>query len=233
MNYSAYQNWGVAILVIVFVSWFLYRYVAPKKWREWAGAGLVQAFVIAFYAEMYGFPLTIYLLARFFNLDVSKAQSGNLWSNLFGTEMAMVVAMMIGYTLLFIGVGLLIEGWREIYHARREGRLQTDGIYGVIRHPQYTGIFLGVFGEGIVHWPTVFSVTLFPVIVAAYVLLARREEREMIRLYGDRYREYQRRVPMFFPRPGGWKRLSHTGVVPRPSPDEERKEPQAHVGRRR
>jgi hypothetical protein len=52
--------WGLAVIVIVIVSWLLYRYLAPQGWKEWARAGVVQAFIIAFYAEMYGFPLTIY-----------------------------------------------------------------------------------------------------------------------------------------------------------------------------
>ena len=202
-------GWGLAAITIVVVSWIFYRYVAPKSWREWTRAGLVQAFLIAFYAEMYGFPLTIYLLTRFFGLDVSLTGSRNLWSQLFGYgHLPMVIAMVIGYAIFVIpGLGLLAEGWRQIYHARREGRLATDGLYGVVRHPQYTGIFLAIFGEGIVHWPTLVSVVMFPIIVAAYALLARKEERQMLAEYGERYRDYQRRVPMFFPRWGEWRRF--------------------------
>ncbi|MBX9584615.1 MAG: isoprenylcysteine carboxylmethyltransferase family protein [Gemmataceae bacterium] len=201
-------GWGLAAVVVVLVSWVFYRFVAPKGWREWARAGLVQAFVIAFYAEMYGFPLTLYLLARFFGLDVTDSASSNLWSQLFGLgDLPMVVAMVVGYALVVLGVILLVEGWREVYRASREGRLAADGLYGVVRHPQYTGIFLAVFGEGVVHWPTLFSVVMFPVIVTAYVLLARREERQMIERFGDRYRDYRRRVPMFLPRWGDWRHL--------------------------
>jgi len=48
---------------------------------------------------------------------------------------------------------------------------------------------------------------VFPVIVLAYVLLARREERQMLERFGEQYRAYRRRVPMFFPRPGQRGRL--------------------------
>lgn len=200
--------WGGAAISIVVVSWFFYRYVVPKNWREWTRAGIVQAFVIAFYVEMYGFPVTIYLLARIFGLDVrGNFWDGNLWIYLTGRQEAMLVSMFTGYAIVFFGVTLVVAGWREVYRANKQARLATRGPYALVRHPQYTGFFLALFGEGVVHWPTVFSLTAFPIVVIAYVLLARKEERQMIEKFGDEYREYQRRVQMFLPRGGDWRKL--------------------------
>ena len=202
--------WGLALIIIVIASWLLYRYLAPKTWKEWASAGVVQAFVVALYAEMYGFPLTIYLLVRFFGLDQTEL-SANLWSTLLGMgETGMMISMILGYTLLFIGVGIFLEGWRELHRARKEDRLVTDGLYRFVRHPQYTGLFIALFGEGIVHWPTIFSVVLFPIIVLAYYLLARSEERKVEEEFGEEYRDYRRRVPMLIPRWGQWRAMATT-----------------------
>lgn len=204
--------WGLAVIMIVIASWVLYRFLAPKTWREWAGAGLVQAFIIALYAEMYGFPLTIYLLARFFGFD-RTGLNASLWSSLFGVgEAGMVVFMIAGYFLLFVGIGLFAQGWRELYRAHQEDRLATDGLYRFVRHPQYTGLFIGLFGEGIVHWPTVFSVAAFPAILVAYRMLALREEAKMMERFGDSYRTYKQAVPRFIP--GSWRsfmRAASTG----------------------
>ena len=80
-------------------------------------------------------------------------------------------------------------------------------MYGLVRHPQYSGLFIALFGEGVVHWPTIFSLTLFPAIVIAYTLLAYREERQMLERFGNQYRAYQRRVPRFFPGWGHWRQF--------------------------
>ena len=192
--------WGLALIVTVVVSWLMYRYLAPANWKEWTRAGVLQAFIIAFYAEMYGFPLTIYFLARYLGLDLAWTEGGNLWAQIFGTPMAHVVAMVIGYAIVFSGATLVAEGWRRVHQARRKGQLVVDGVYAHVRHPQYTGLFLIVFGEGIVHWPTIISAIAFPVIISAYAFLARKEERQMLAEFGDEYRAYQRRVPMFIPR---------------------------------
>ncbi len=171
----------------------------------------MQAFIIALYAEMYGFPLTIYLLVRFFGIDKTNLNA-NLWSTLLGYgETGMMISMILGYFILFAGIGLFMEGWRELHRARQEHRLITDKLYGLVRHPQYTGLFIAIFGEGVVHWPTIFSLVLFPIIIVAYVFLARSEERKMLAEFGEEYRAYQLRVPAFFPRWGQWKNLFQMG----------------------
>ncbi|NNE16980.1 MAG: isoprenylcysteine carboxylmethyltransferase family protein [Myxococcales bacterium] len=203
--------WGLAVIVIAIASWLLYRYLAPDNWKEWSRAGVLQAFIIAFYAEMYGFPLTIYFLARFFGIDLEWTDGGNLWAQLSGSQNAHLVAMTLGYGIVLVGASLVVDGWRKVHRARREGRLVTDGVYSLMRHPQYTGLFLILFGEGIVHWPTIVSVAAFPIIVAAYWLLARKEERDVLREFGDEYRAYMARVPMFIPRLGSLRQGASLG----------------------
>jgi protein-S-isoprenylcysteine O-methyltransferase Ste14 len=191
--------WPYAVVIIVVASWMVYRFLAPTSWREWAGAGLLQAFIIALYAEMYGFPLTIYFLTAVLGIEVPNAHwSGHLWSTLlgYGPDGALV-EMALGMGFLVAGMLLIIKGWVRIYSSDR--RLQSNGVYALVRHPQYGGIFLVIVGQ-LVHWPTMLTLILAPAIVLVYVHLAYREEAGLIARFGDEYRDYQSRVPMFVPR---------------------------------
>lgn len=203
--------WPLTIIMVVVVAWFVFKFLVPKGYKEWGSFGLVQAFVIALYAEMYGFPLTIYLLTSFFGRDIPLIHmSGHLWSYLFGWGAGMaIVEMLVGYFFIFTGLSFIVRGWRLVYAARKDERLVTGGIYRFMRHPQYTGIYLAVFGQ-LIHWPTIPTLVLFPVIVWAYYHLARKEEKALVGRFGDDYRAYMKLVPMFFPRRGDLKRVIRT-----------------------
>jgi protein-S-isoprenylcysteine O-methyltransferase Ste14 len=201
-------TWAITVIMVVIASWIIYKYLAPKSFKEWRNAGLIQAFIIALYAEMYGFPLTVYIFVSFLGLDIPWLHmSGHLWSYLFGWGPGMaMVEMFIGYAFVFAGISLIAGGWRQIYRVRKEERLVTDGTYEYIRHPQYTGIYMAIFGQ-LIHWPTIPTLILSPVIVWAYYRLARKEEKALLGRFGDGYRIYMERVPMFFPRWGNWGRI--------------------------
>lgn len=194
-------HWGLAVLMIVVASWIIFRTLIPKSSKEWRNAGLLQAFIIALYAEMYGFPLTIYVLTSLFGFDIPWLHmKGHLWATLlgFGTIGALI-EMVIGFSFIILGLVLLFRGWKQIYQARKEDRLITTDLYQYMRHPQYTGIFLALFGQ-LIHWPTFLTVLLFPVVVLAYYYLARKEENGLVHRFGSVYENYRRQVPMFFPR---------------------------------
>ena len=197
-------TWAITIIMVVIASWVVFKYLVPKGFKEWGNAGLIQAFIIALYAEMYGFPLTIYFLTSFLGFDIPWLHvNGHLWASLIGRGVGMaMLEMIVGYTFVFFGLSLIVRGWKQIYEARKEERLVIDGVYRYIRHPQYTGIYLAIFGQ-LIHWSTIPTLLLFPVIVFAYYILARKEERAMLDRFGDEYRTYMDRVPKFFP---GWNK---------------------------
>ncbi len=116
-----YGHWGLVAIMVLVASWILYRFAAPKGWRQWTGAGLVQAFIIALYAEMYGFPLTIYLLTGFLGIDIPRnAFTGHLWATLLGYgATGAMVEMTLGGLFVLFGIGLLVGGWRRLARGLR------------------------------------------------------------------------------------------------------------------
>ena len=49
-------------------------------------------------------------------------------------------------------------------------------------------------------WPTLVTLIMFPILVTMYVKLARREEREVLEEFGERYARYAAATPAFVPR---------------------------------
>jgi SAM-dependent methyltransferase len=88
------------------------------------------------------------------------------------------------------------KGWSSIHSSN--GELVTEGIYRYVRHPQYLGIIVITAGL-LIQWPTIITVAMWPVLVVMYYRLAKKEEKEAIGVFGERYEEYKRHTPMFLP----------------------------------
>jgi protein-S-isoprenylcysteine O-methyltransferase Ste14 len=155
---------------------------------------------------MYGFPLTLYFLSgwlqtRYPDVDWLSHDAGHLLEMLFGWKANPHLGPfhLVSNVLIVLGFLLISAAWRVLYEAQREGRLAVTGPYAYVRHPQYVGFVMIMFGF-LLQWPTLLTLAMFPVLVWMYVRLARAEERDALAGFGDAYRRYAARVPAFIPR---------------------------------
>jgi protein-S-isoprenylcysteine O-methyltransferase Ste14 len=195
-----YHNWFLVAFYIIVVGVFLFGILRPRKRSEWRSAGMAQAWVIALYAEMYGLPLTMYLVAWLTGKSayVDDHFRGHAWAYLMGWgETGAIVFDVVGQLLIAAGAILAIIGWRQVYRGR--GEMVTTGLYRRVRHPQYTGFLLFLLGS-VVNWPTLLTLVMLPLLMWTYYRLARMEEADAIAAYGDAYRDYMKTTGMFLPR---------------------------------
>ena len=202
---DAYGLWGLAIAnSIVFIG-FAFSFFKPRTPRDWRSFGAFSAFVIALFAEMYGFPLTIYLLSgwlqsRFPQTDLFGHDAGHLWWTLGGQHGNPHFGLLHILSVALIGAGffLLSRAWHVLYHAQRSHRLATSGPYARVRHPQYDAFVLIMLGF-LLQWPTLLTLAMFPMLVFMYARLAGHEEAEIEAEFGDQWRDYAARTPRFVP----------------------------------
>ena len=202
----SYGLWWLVILNSAIFIMFAFSFFKPQTPRDWRSFGAFSAFLVALFTEMYGFPLTIYVLSgwlqsRFPNVDWLSHDAGHLLEMMFGWKTNPHFGPFHILSFGFIGGGFMLisAAWRILYAAQRQRVLAQTGPYAYVRHPQYVGFVLVMFGF-LLQWPTLLTLAMFPVLVWMYVRLARSEEREAIVIFGDLYRSYTARVPAFVPR---------------------------------
>ncbi|HYL21833.1 MAG TPA: isoprenylcysteine carboxylmethyltransferase family protein [Gemmatimonadales bacterium] len=211
----AYGLWSLVVINSAIFILFAFSFFKPKSKRDWRTFGTFSAFLVALFVEMYGFPLTIYVLSgwltrRFPGIDPLGHDVGHLWYTLLGLKgNPHLNPMHIASNLIIVAGFVLLSGaWRVLYRAQQEGTLARTGPYAHIRHPQYMAFIVIMFGF-LLQWPTFVTVVMFPVLVTVYVNLARREEREVRNRFGLAWDEYAARTPAFFPRLRGAGRQEH------------------------
>ena len=205
--------WLVAVNAAVFII-FAFSFSRPKSARDWRAFGAFAAFLVALFTEMYGFPLTIYLLSgwlgsRYPGLDLLSHNAGHLWESLLGWkgDPHFNPLHLLSNVLIAGGFILLARAWDVLYKAQRADRLATTGPYTYLRHPQYAGFILIMLGF-LLQWPTLLTLVMFPVLATMYVRLARREEREMLEAFGGEYARYAAATAAFVPQ---WRALFKRG----------------------
>ena len=201
----AYGLWSLVFINAAIFIIFAFSFTKPRTARDWRSFSAFSAFIVALFVEMYGFPLTIYLLSgwlvrKYPGVDFLSHDAGHLLNTLIGWKIDphFDPLHILSNILIFAGFILLSASWKVLYEAQRAGTLATTGPYAHVRHPQYDGFMLIMLGF-LLQWPTLITLIMFPILVAMYVRLARHEEKEVLAEFGENYRRYMLSTPAFLP----------------------------------
>lgn len=214
-----YGNWSLVIFNVILFLYFIKNAFKPRTKTDWTTFRYFGAFIIALFAEMYGFPLTIYLLTSYFGnrlgLDFTH-NNGHILNTLLGLkdDPHFNILHIASYVLIIGGLILLGKAWEVLYKAVKQHQLATDSVYQYIRHPQYVAFILIILGF-LIQWPTFITLLMVPILIFRYIRLARFEEKEMLQKFGHTYLHYQKEIPGFFPsiRKLLFKPKSHKNIV--------------------
>ncbi len=202
---SAYGLWPIVIINSFVFIIFAFSFIRPKTSSDWRSLGAFSAFIMALFTEMYGFPLTIYLLAGWLGsaypgVDLFSHNDGHLWYTLLGMkgDPHMDLFHIVSYLFIFGGLAILVLAWNVLYKAQKTGQLANTGPYAYVRHPQYVAFMLIMVGF-LIQWPTLLTLSMLPVLVWVYRKLAFKEEEDVKIELGDEYSAYASVTPAFIP----------------------------------
>ena len=204
MNYD-YGNWLLVLVNIGIFLYFIKSAFKPRTKTDWRTYKIFGAFIVALFAEMYGFPLTVYLLTSFFGnrlgLDFTH-DNGHILNTLLGLkgDPHFNILHLTSYALIIGGLILLGKAWEVLYKARRQHGLAVSSVYKYIRHPQYLAFILIIIGF-LLQWPTLITLIMAPILIWRYIRLAKTEEKEMHKKFGSAYKTYLRETPGYIPSP--------------------------------
>ncbi len=202
----AYGLWTLVLINSAIFIIFAFSFFKPKTKRDWRTFSSFSAFIIALFVEMYGFPLTIYLLSgwltqKFQSLELLTHDAGHLWYSLLGFDgdPHLNPIHIASNLLILAGFILLASSWRVLFAAQRDQRLATSGPYRYLRHPQYAALMIIMLGF-LLMWPTLVTLVMFPILVTVYVRLAHHEERDVALEFGPVWTAYANVTLRWFPK---------------------------------
>ena len=155
-------------------------------------AGPFAAFFYSAYAPALNFfnasPALAWLNSFFLPHSVRETSSVLINS----LEIAGAILALTGFLAFCVGA------CQVYYHKIAKKGIVTGGIYNRIRHPQYTAFIVCSFGL-LILWPRYIVAILFVTMLFFYYLLAKVEESECERKFGQDYIDFKKRTTMFLP----------------------------------
>ncbi|MGV7240215.1 methyltransferase family protein [Caballeronia sp. M23-90] len=202
---SDYGLWHLVVINSLFFIIFAYSFFKPTRFRDWRTFGGFSAFIIALFAEMYGFPLTVYLLSgwlepRFPQTNLFSHDAGHIWWMMSGRHgnPHLGIPHVLSFVFILGGFYLLSVSWHVLFSAQRRNELATAGPYQRVRHPQYVAFVLVMFGF-LLQWATLLTLVMFGILVMMYVRLALSEEKKSAFQFGQAWQDYATRTHRFVP----------------------------------
>ncbi len=191
---------GQWIVAIAYVSTFIAiaYFLRPSEkghdaWKK--GVGVYSTFIIALFAEMFGFPLTLYLLSIFTGSQApaAPAQVATHFTIL-GLSYSIMWTTLLAMAFSVLCAALMVYSWKLVFKSKR---LVTTGPYSLVRHPQYSAV-IALTVVWAISWPTLTTLLLAPVVTFIYYRLSCDEEKRMCKEF-PKYAAYAKKVPMLVP----------------------------------
>jgi len=196
-------------LMLYCIFFLLFSLGAIHGRGKWKQRGMVSGFIVALFMEMWGFPLSLFVITSLTGNGPLPYQFDNLMYYFTQTRSSGDVAFLnpppawLAEYVLARGLTLLsllpiINGW---YYLKKNSNnsLVTSGPYAYSRNPQYIGFILFVVGMTL-YWPTLITIPMACVLCFAYYRLAVSEEKNLAEAFETQYREYSHKVPRFMGR---------------------------------
>jgi protein-S-isoprenylcysteine O-methyltransferase Ste14 len=174
-----FGRWDFMIFMTLMTLAFVTAGFLPIRKVDVAEYGLTTAFVVSYFYEMFGFPLTLFFINVFLAKDLPLSgflgvRTAHLWVTL--GLMDYTAAHLFSGLVLVAGTLLLVVGHWTLYRAK--GDVVTGGIYRYLKHPQYVGIIL-IAGGMLIEYPTFLGLAMWATLLLLYVNRARHESREI------------------------------------------------------
>jgi len=181
----------VSILIVLLFGYF----VSDINKKE--SKPLVHKTMLIIMKIVFPIPMICYIYFLVVNNQISAWDLIALLSTIIGTTI-------VGFSKNKLGVK---HSWAG-YSKQNISEIEKTGIYAIVRHPLYTGIYIACFGtflfviQRVVNNPIIFIIYIISIsfVVTFLYISSKKESVALKERFGEEFAQYEREVPAFIPR---------------------------------